>query len=190
MITWSLRQLKKYAQWSFYQATGQVGISWKRCWQNKTFTLRGIWTFYFKNQQKLYSLSQKSSFCVTACLKHRDFIFRVCRNVTRKVKVYRELNLARDVEDIGSKRKTRKNSDSEWGRCPGAKDTEKERILNAFFSLVFTVKGRPRGSQTFGSKCTKTGCPERLWFLLWRHSKSTYSVQAVLAVSALAGGLD
>lgn len=112
--------------------------------------------------------------------------------MTRKVKVYLELNLARDVKDTGSKRKTRENvglKQNEVGVLV-TKDTEKEQILNAFFSLVCTAEGRPWGSQTSGSKCTKTGCPERLWFLLWRHSKSTCSVQPVPAASALAGGSE
>jgi len=85
-------------------------------------------------------------------------VLKACRDATRKTKVHLELNLVRDVKDkkkrffkyISSKRKTRDNVGpllNEVGVLV-MEDTEKEELLNACFSSVFTDKDGPQESQS------------------------------------------
>ncbi|PKU45830.1 rna-directed dna polymerase from mobile element jockey-like [Limosa lapponica baueri] len=82
---------------------------------------------------------------------------RVCRDETRKAKASLELKLARDVKVnkkgffnyIGGKRTTRENVGpllNEMGAMV-LEDTEKAKLLNAFFASVFSAQTSPREPQ-------------------------------------------
>lgn len=82
--------------------------------------------------------------------------------MTRKVKAYLELNLARDVKDnkkgffscISSKRKSRENVGPllNEGGALVVEDTEKAELLNAFFVSVFIANAGPQESQTLKAR--------------------------------------
>jgi len=85
-------------------------------------------------------------------------IVKVCREKMRKAKVHSELNLARDIKDnkkcffkhISSKWKTGENVGLLL-KAVGAlvtEDTEKVKLLNAFFASVFTAKAGPDASHS------------------------------------------
>ena len=91
---------------------------------------------------------------------------RACRDVMRKTKVHLELNVVREVKDnkkgflkyVSSKTKTRENVGpllNEVGALV-MEDTEKVKLLNTFFVLVFISNTALSESQTLKVK-------ERIW---------------------------
>ena len=87
---------------------------------------------------------------------------RACRDVMRKTKVHLELNVVREVKDnkkgflkyVSSKTKTRENVGpllNEVGALV-MEDTEKVKLLNTFFVLVFISNTALSESQTLKVK--------------------------------------
>jgi len=86
--------------------------------------------------------------------KYRKVV-STCRDATWKAVAHLELDLAREVKDkrkgfkyISSKRKTRENVGLLLNKMGGlvTEDTEKMKLLNFLFGLVFTAKTAPQES--------------------------------------------
>ncbi|KFZ57322.1 hypothetical protein N321_09184, partial [Antrostomus carolinensis] len=97
-----------------------------------------------KGKREVYEMWKKG---LATWEEYRNAV-RACRDATRKAKAHLELNLAKDVKDnkkdffkyINNKRQTRGNVGSllnEVGALVTG-DVEKAKILNAFFTSVFT----------------------------------------------------
>jgi len=84
-------------------------------------------------------------------------VVRAYREATRRAKAHMDLNLARDVKDnkkgffkyISSNQKTRENVGPLLNKMGAlvTEDTEKAKLLNAFFASVFPAEAGPQASQ-------------------------------------------